>query len=50
MDWIKTGWGPELSQDFDPKAVFTLDCRSAKHTGKQPIKAAVRAIKKIAKN
>jgi hypothetical protein len=50
MDWIKTGWGPELSLRFDPEKNYYLDFTNAVYSTRSAIDICIDAIDKICKN
>jgi hypothetical protein len=52
MDWIKTGWGNSLSQEFSESEPFVMDIRRAVPNGSlpAPMVAALNAIDDIVKN
>jgi hypothetical protein len=52
MDWIKTGWGNSLSQEFSESEPFTMDIRSAVPNGSlpTPLVATLKAVDDIVKN
>ena len=47
MNWIKTGWGPSLQQEFSPILPYVLDCSNIKITNRDFISIAIDFINKI---
>lgn len=49
MEWIKTGWGPNLQQEFSSILPYVLDCSEVKISDKNFFDIATMAIEKIVK-
>lgn len=48
LDWIKMGWGKDLSQTPSPVLSFVMDFSAAVETEVLPVDAAVQSVKRIA--